>query len=363
MPRCLLVVATPLLVAVAPLGADAIDDAVRAAMEEQQIPGLSLAVCGPPGVARTAGYGFANLEHRVPAMPETVYQSGSVGKMFTAAGILLLAEEGILDLDDPLTRHFPRAPRAWRSITIRHLLHHTSGLRDYTETDLELRRDHTEDELLRLAFRLPGDFPPGTQWSYSNTGYMLLGILIGKVAGRHWGDFLTQRVFEPLDMTSTRVISEADIVPHRAAGYILDDVGSWKNQGWVAPSLNTLADGALYLTVVDLCKWDQALYGEGLLRRASLQAWWTPARLADGSAYPYGFGWRLGEQGDGCRLEHGGGWQGFRAHIARYPDQHLTVVVLTNLGDAEPGEIAHEVAGLLDARLRPTVTAPPETED
>lgn len=340
-----------LLAPASPVAADTIDEAVRAAMARQHIPGLSLAVCRRGRAVRAAGYGMANLEHDVPARPETVYQSGSVGKMFTAAGILLLAEAGKLSLDDPLSGHFRAAPRAWRKITVRHLLHHTSGLEDYTGADLDLRRDYTEDEMLALAYRLPREFSPGTQWSYSNTGYMILGILIGKVAGQHWSEFLTQRVFRPLEMASTRVISEAHIVPHRAAGYVLDESGAIRNQEWVAPSLNTLADGALYITVLDLCKWDGALDEPGLLSAESLTAWWTPAPLADGTTRPYGFGWRLSEQAGSRRLEHGGGWQGFRSHLARYPDRGLTVVVLTNLGDADPEEIAHQVAGLADSSL------------
>jgi CubicO group peptidase (beta-lactamase class C family) len=171
------------------------------------------------------------------------------------------------------------------------------------------------------------------------------------VAGQHWSDFLTQRIFGPLGMTSTRVISEAALVPHRAAGYVLDEAGAVKNQEWVAPSLNTMADGSLYFTVLDLCKWDGALDEPGLLSAESLAAWWKPAPLADGTTRPYGFGWRLSEQAGSRRLEHGGGWQGFRTHLARYPDRGLTVAVLTNLGDADPGEIVHEVAGLFDPAL------------
>ncbi len=351
-----LVLASLLALLAVPLRADPLDAAVRAAMERQRIPGLSLAVCERGRVARAAGYGFANLEHQVPARPETVYQSGSVGKMFTAAGILLLAEEGRLALEDSVREHFPAAPRSWRRVTIRHLLHHTSGLRDYTEVGLDLRRDATEEELLRLAYALPFEFAPGKSWSYSNTGYMLLGILIGEITDRHWGEFLAERVFEPLGMTSTRVISEADLVPHRAAGYLLDDEGGIRNQEWVAPTLNTLADGSLYFTVLDLCRWSGALEAPGLLSAESLSAWWTPARLADGTTRPYGFGWRLAEQAGSRRLEHGGSWQGFRAHLARYPDRGLTVAVLTNLGDAELGELVHEIAGLFD----PTLATQPE---
>ena len=182
----------------------------------------------------------------------------------------------------------------------------------------------------------------------------LLGILIHKITGEFYGDFLHQRIFAPLGMTTTRILSEADIIPNRAAGYRLVN-GELKNQEWVAPLLNTTADGSLYFTVLDLAKWDAALYTEKLLKRASLDQMWTVAKLNDGkpNAGNYGFGWFV-HQANGHRLlEHGGAWQGFTTQICRYVDDRLTVVVLTNL-DAEhsnPGRIAHRVAGLYDPAL------------
>src|SRR5262249_53057066 len=203
---------------------------------------------------------------------------------------------------------------------------------------------------VKKVYALPLDFPAGTQWSYSNTGYMMLGVLIHKVSGQFYGDFLKERVFTPLGMTSTRIITEADIVPHRAAGYQLKD-GALKNQDWVAPMLNTTADGSLYFTVEDLAKWDEALYGERLLKRASFEQMWTPVRLSSGATYPYGFGWGLDEQRGHRLIEHGGSWQGFRTAIARYVNERLTVVVLANLAEAEPEMIAHGIAGIVEPAL------------
>lgn len=343
----------PILLALgaAAAGADAVDDFVRAQMERQKIPGLSLAVCRDGNLVKAQGYGLANVEHKVPAKPETVFQSGSVGKQFTATAVMLLVEAGKLGLDDPITKYFEGAPAAWNGITVRHLLTHTSGIKDWEgEKDIDYRRDYSEDELAKLAMTLPPDFAPGTQWSYSNTAYVLLGILVRKASGQFYGDFLHERIFEPLGMDTTRVISEADIVPNRAAGYQLVE-GQLKNQEWVSPSVNTTADGALYLTVLDLAKWDAGLHDDRLLKPGGLAQMWTPVRLAGGSSYPYGFGWGIDEQRGQRLIEHGGSWQGFRASIARYVERGLTVVALANLAQADPETIAHGVAGVLDPSL------------
>jgi CubicO group peptidase (beta-lactamase class C family) len=333
--------------------ADPVDDYVRAVMGRKKIPGVSIAVVRDGKIAKAEGYGFANLELDTNATADTIYQSGSIGKQFTAAGILLLAEDGKLGLDDRLSKHFPDGPSAWHRITIRHLLTHTSGLKDYEgRTDIDLRRDYSEDDLLAVMMKLPVEFEPGTQWSYSNSGYLLLGILTSKLAGKHWSEFQAERIFQPLGMTTTRVISERDLVKNRAAGYELDEKGEVKNQSWVAPSLNRLADGSLYFTVKDLAAWDAVLRDRKFMKASSFEAWWTPVSLADGTTYPYGFGWALEEQRGERLIEHSGSWQGFRSGIARYVDQGLTVIVLANLAQAEPEAMAHEIASLVEPKLR-----------
>jgi CubicO group peptidase (beta-lactamase class C family) len=335
-----------------PAAADPVDDYVLTVMAGRKIPGVSVAVLRDGKVVKSKGYGFANLEHDVAATPDTIYQSGSVGKQFTAAGILMLAEEGKLGLDDRLSKHFAEGPSSWHRITIRHLLTHTSGLKDYGSDEIDFRKDYTEEEYLDVIRRMPIEFEPGTQWSYSNTGYLLLGILTSRLAGRHWSEFLAERLFAPLGMTTARVISERDLVMHRAAGYELDEKGDVKNQEWVAPSANRCADGALYLSVKDLAAWDAALQAGTFLAPASLEAWWAPVSLANGTTFPYGFGWGIEEQRGYRLIEHGGSWQGFRAAIARYVEQGLTVVVLSNLAQAQPETMAHEIAGLLEPSLQ-----------
>jgi hypothetical protein len=183
---------------------------------------------------------------------------------------------------------------------------------------------------------------------------MLLGLLIHKVTGKFYGDFLQERVFKPLGMTTTRIISEADIVPNRAAGYRLVK-GVVKNQEWVNPTLNTTADGSLYFTVLDLAKWDAALYTEKLLKKTSLDLMWTPVKLNNGKTHPYGFGWRVAEMNGHRLIEHGGSWQGFTTGISRYVDDKLTVVALTNLDSrhSRPDDIIHGVAGIYIAALTP----------
>ena len=335
-----------------PACSDEVDDFVRAAMEEYDIPGMAIAVVRDGKPARVQGYGLANIELEVPVTPDTIFQSGSVNKQFTAAGILLLAEEGKLKLDDPLARHFPSAPATWHRITIRHLLTHTSGISDSQDDAYDARRDYTEDELLKISWKFPLEFAPGSQWSYCNTGYMILGILTSKLAGMHWSEFQKGRIFEPAGMTTARVISESDIVKNRADGYERNEEGELRNQEWVPPSHNTLADGSLYVTARDMVAWDAALRGRRLLSEASYDAWWTPASLGDGITYPYGFGWSLSEQRGRRLIEHGGSWQGFRTAIARCVEDELTVVVLANAAGTPTEAIAHEIAGIVDDDLR-----------
>ena len=203
-----------------------------------------------------------------------------MGKQFTATAIMMLVEEGKISLDDSITKYFPEAPATWKPVTVRHLLSHTGGFTDYPK-NFDFRKDRSEDELLKIVEAIPLAFPPGTNWSYSNLGYLTLGILIHRVTGTFYGDVLQERIFRPLGMQTTRIISEADIIPNRSAGYRLVK-GELKNQEWVSPVLNTTADGSLYFSILDLAKWDAALYTEKLLKRSSLDQMWTVVKLNNG---------------------------------------------------------------------------------
>jgi CubicO group peptidase (beta-lactamase class C family) len=325
---------------------DPVSAFVRTEIKRQQIPGLTLLVSKNGKPIRAEGYGVSNLELNVAAKPETIFQSGSVGKQFTATAVMMLVESGKVGLEDPLTKYFPEAPSSWKHVTVRELLSHTAGFTDYPE-DFDEQRNYTEAELLKIVEAIPLAYAPGTSWRYSNLGYLTLGILIHKVTGEFYGEFLQQRIFRPLQMSTTRIISEADVIPNRSAGYRLVN-GEVKNQEWVSPSLNTTADGSLYFSILDLAKWDAALYTEKLLKKSSLGQMWTVASLRNGqpNSGHYGFGWFIEVQ-DGHRvIEHEGAWQGFETQISRYVDDELTVVVLTNLAEAKPDLIAHGVARL-----------------
>lgn len=344
-----LVLALDLPAQAPPRFAARVDSLVRVEMARQELVGLSLAVIHRGRIVLERGWGFANLEHRVPATPATVYQSGSVGKQFTAGAIMLLVQDGRLGLEDPVTRFFPEAPAHWGRVTIRHLLTHTSGAGDYPD-DFNFRRDYTEEEIRAIVLAQPLAFAPGTEWRYSNFGYVLLGTIIRQVSGQFYGDLLAKRIFSPLGMTTARIINEAAIVPHRAAGYRREK-GVLLNQEWVAPTINTTADGSLYLTVRDMARWDSALYGTQLFARESMALIRTPVTLAGGTTYPYGFGWRVGTAAGHAVMAHSGSWQGFKSYIVRYPNDGLTVVAFANLAEADPATIAQGVAALWDKTL------------
>ena len=323
---------------------DAVVQYVKAEMTRQHIPGVALLVARNGEIVRAQGFGLANVELQVPVKPATLFQSGSVGKQFTATAIMMLVEEGKIGLDDSITKYFPEAPAAWKPVKIRHLLSHTAGFTDYPK-DFDFRKDYSEADLLKIVTGIPLAFPPGTKWSYSNLGYLTLGVLIHRVTGTFYGDVLQARIFRPLGMTTTRIMSEADIIPNRASGYRLVK-GELKNQEWVSPTLNTTADGSLYFSILDLAKWDAALYTEKLLKRSSLEQMWTVARLKDGkpNSGHYGFGWEITSSHGHRLIDHEGAWQGFKTQISRYVDDKLTVVVLANLAEADPGKIAEHVA-------------------
>ena len=337
-----------------------IDRYVTAEMTRQRIPGVEVGVYRNGQSVLAKGYGLANVELQVPVRSFTLMQSGSVGKQFTAAAIMMLVEQGKISLDDSIAKYFPDAPESWREIAVKNLLSHTSGLAEYESDertgpngDFYLRLDFSEDQLVSKIEKLPIEFKPGDKWDYRNTNYVLLGVMIHRVTGQFYGDYLHDKIFAPLGMKSTRIISDRDIIPDRAAGYETEG-GVLKNQNFVSPTFNSTADGALYFNVVDLEKWDRALYGTTLLTKASLDRMWTPFLLNDGKANSkgYGFGWFVDDQNGRRVLWHTGWWQGFTCDIARYVDDGVTVVVLTNFV-ADPDNIAKVIAGLVDSALMP----------
>jgi len=315
-----------------------IDRYIRDQMRRQRIPGVAFAALRKGKIVLLKSYGFSNLEHRVPVKPQTIFQSGSIGKQFTATAVMMLVEEGKLSLDDKIGKYLQDLPDSWNDITVRDLLSHTSGLGEYPP-DLDLRRDLTEDEYLALIKSVPLTFATRTKWDYSNIGYVTLGILIRKLTGKFYGEFLAERIFKPIGMTTARVISEADIVANRAAGYRLVK-GELKNQEWVSPSTNSTADGSLYFTILDLAKWDAALYTDKPLKQSSLAQMWTPVKLSDGRTKGYGFAWHTEVMHGHRIIFHGGAWQGFKSFIVRFPDDKLTIIFFANSWETRDFEFA-----------------------
>ena len=318
-------------------------EAVDALMQryDGKVPGASLLVLrdGMPLVNR--GYGMADLEQGIAATPATNYRLASVTKQFTAASILLLAEDGRLRLDDPIRRWLPSLPPAADKVTIRHLLTHTGGLIDYEDvmspdTTVQLR---DADVLHLLEGQNRGYFAPGTSYRYSNSGYALLALIVEKASGQSFQSFLRERIFLRLGMTHTLAyVNGGPIVDHRAYGYT-EENGAWVRTDQSMTSA-VLGDGGIYSSVDDLARWDAALYDDRLLSDASRELAFTPWTKTDDATIEYGFGWRI----TGETLWHSGESVGFRNVIVRYPERHLTVILLTNRNDPEPYRTALAVA-------------------
>lgn len=342
------------------LRADAIDDYLNTQIASQNVPGLALAIMRDGQLVRAQGYGFANIEHRVPVHPDTLFKTGAVGKQFTAVAVMLLVEDGKLRLDESVRTYLPDAPRTWAPITVRQLLNHTSGLPPYPNG--EFRRDYTDDELLGIIYKQELSFPPGSRWGYSYTAYVTLGMLITKVSGQFYADLLARRVFAPLGMQTARLIDELAIVPNRAAGYEMRD-GELRNAEWVSPTANSTADGSLYLSILDYARWEAGLHGRKFLKPDSWAEIARPAQLASGRSYPYGLGWYLEHSAGQEVWRHSGSWQGFRTFIIRYLGDELTVVALANGDSGDPARIARHVAGMLDPKLAQPPATPIEDRE
>jgi CubicO group peptidase (beta-lactamase class C family)/imidazolonepropionase-like amidohydrolase/Tol biopolymer transport system component len=336
----------------------AVDAVVRAELARQRSPGAGVAILRGDQVLMGKGYGMANLEQQVPVTAATMFQSGSLGKMFTAAGVMTMVERGELSLDASIRRYLPDAPATWEAITVRHLLSHTSGIPDYTGDQLDYRRDFTDVQLAELAYTLALEFVPGTRWNYSNTGYVLLGIIISRVSNQPYWALLRERVFTPAGMRRVRVISEREVVPNRASGYRVLD-GAFVHQEWVSPSLNTVADGSLLLSVDDLVAWARTVRARGVLSPSSWNAVLSPIRLNSGRTHPYGFGWFLDSLAGQSVLQHSGSWQGFHTQFIRYEESDLTIAVMVNANTTNPIVIASAIAATIDSSLRP----PPPPRD
>lgn len=337
---------------------DHVDALIRKERDEQRIPGIAIVVIQDGEVVKAGAYGVADVELKSPATTATVFRIQSVSKQFTATGLMMLVEEGEVGLDDPVSRYLDGCPPTWQRMTVRHLLTQTSGLADFiNEATVNLRVDSSDEELLKSIVEQPLKFEPGDAWGYSNSNYHLLAMIIRRVSGKWYGDFLAERIFEPLGMTKTAVIRAGEIVRGRAMGYCREK-GRLEPASFVASSIASYGGGGIRSTVLDLAKWDAALETEQLLKRATLEQMWTPVKLNHGTSYPYGFGWEIDQNAGHRRIWHAGRWLGFAAQIDRYVDDRLTVIALANLSDASLGRLTRKVASLYLPNLAPPVYQP-----
>jgi CubicO group peptidase (beta-lactamase class C family) len=319
------------------------DAFVQAHEATEQFMGAVLVARGDE-VLLSKGYGMADLEQEAPNSPETVFRLGSLAKQFTAAAILQLQDQGLLDVNDPVDRYLPDYPDGGE-ITIHQLLNHTSGIPDYEflEPSMAFRNTVSLDENLAKFSGLPLDFRPGSQFKYSSSNYVVLTAIIERVSGQSYADYMTEHIFQPLDMTATAYDEAASIVPHRAAGYTWDG-SDYHNSEFIDMS-NASGAGGLVSTVLDMYKWDRALYADTVLSAEARKAFFTPSvSIEPGQSYAYG--WFILETPEHTLAEHSGGVNGFNTFVIRDPVEERYVLALSNVEDSDAQSVAQGLAAI-----------------
>ncbi len=311
-------------------------------------PGASVMVIRSGKVLCERSYGLADVERKTPITPATNFRLASLTKEFTAMAVMILAEAGKLNIDDPITKFFPEFPDYGRALTVRHLLNHTSGLMDYEDINPKGTTLPVLDiNVLRLLMQQDHTlFPPGSKFQYSNSGYALLALIVERVSGRTFAAFLRQEIFEPLGMKNS-VAYEPGIssVTNRAFGYTPAD-GAWRLHDQSLTS-SVLGDGGIYSSVEDLFKWDQALYGTKFVSRKMIKAAFTPGKstLHD-QGVEYGFGWFLSDYRGQRNIWHYGSTVGFATRISRFPEKKFTVIILSNRDNAPLTDLLNKIVDL-----------------
>lgn len=322
--------------------ADRVDDYLQAQMAEHRIPGIALAIIQNGSIVKTQAYGVADVEQQVPVRLETVFEIGSVTKQFTAVGILLLAQEGKLSVDDKIGKYLKDIPGTWTNITIRHLLTHGSGIKNYTGmSGFELNSNLTQQQFIDQMRQHPLNFQPGESFAYCNTGFNLLGYIIENVSGTNYWEYMSARIFRPLGMTKTTDRRPSTIIPNRAHGY------EQTNRVWINRDYDltdVFSAGAMVSTVGDLVKWNAALDGDELLNAATKAAMWTAAANTQSRSAKYGFGWFIDVVEGHKNVGHGGSTSGFSASLQRFPDDKLAVIILTNTDQQIATTLAKKIA-------------------
>ena len=332
-----------LLCDVASAQAGNVNEYLKSEMTKRHIPGASVAIIRDGKVILARGYGQANVESSTPVTHNSVFKLASLTKPFTAIAIMMLVEEGKVALDGRIAEYLPNLPSHWDKVTVRQALSHTSGLADYLQAPgwswrNSWRLDLTPDEFIALTSASPILFNPGEGIKYSNTGYYLLGMLIEKVSGKAYGEFLRERIFQPLNMSATRR-DTAGIVPDRVSGYVFKN-GALQNAEYTSETW-AYSEGGIISTASDLAKWEVALQAGEFVKRSTLEQMWTPTKLNDGRAAIigdngfgkpnyYGLGWYISEHRGHKIILHGGHKPGFDVAFIRFVDARLTVILLCN---------------------------------
>jgi D-alanyl-D-alanine carboxypeptidase len=323
-----------------------------------RVPGAAIAVVRGRDTLLWKAYGSANLEQAVPMSVRSVFRVGSITKQFTSAAILQLVQEGTLAVSDSVGHWLPDLPAAWRPVTISQLLNHTSGIPSYTDAGEPWFRRHGEDltaaQLLAFTADKAADFTPGSSWRYNNTGYVLLGMVIEARSGRRWSDELARRLFEPLQMKSTRYCDNRPLIANRASGYSRDERDSWLNAAYLSMT-HPHAAGAICSTVGDLLLWNRALHNGKVMSASNYALMTTPTGPAVAQRYAAGIA--RDDLGSHAVLIHGGGINGFAAANLFVPDAQLSVSVLTNGDFSNPDGVAKQLAR---AALGIPLDAPPK---
>jgi D-alanyl-D-alanine carboxypeptidase len=319
--------------------ADKVDDFIKAEMQRQNIPGVSVAVIKDGKPIKIRGYGLANVETNAPVTNETVFKIGSISKPIIAMGIMLLVEEGKISLDDKVSKYLEGTPETWKDITVRHLLSHTSGI-IREAPGFNPAKIQADADVIKTAYQSPLVFTPGEKYQYCNVGYFALAEIIRKVSGKPWSEFLSERILKPLGMNSTRTTTFDEIIPNRANGYSFSNNKLSNSEVYLAlrPS------GAFLSTISDLVKLEEALNGKDFLKPETRKIMWTPFRFNDGKDSNYGLGWMIDTVNGRKRIGHGGTLSGFKSYFARFVDDGLTVIVLTNLAQVDPAEFSKGIA-------------------
>ena len=334
-------------------------DAAAKQLLSRHTAGVSVAVARDGRVILARGYGMANVEHSVAVTPDTVFHIASISKNILAAVVLQLVDEGRLRLDDDVTKYVPEAPTGGHHVTVRQLLNHTSGIYSFTslpDAANNERLELTHEQVLGLIKDKPLDFEPGTRWRYDNSAFYLAGMVVERVTKQEYGAYVREHVFKPLGMSSASLCYARMVVPHLASGYEVEG-DALVNAAFVSWKL-PFAAGAICATATDLLKWEAALETGRVLTRSSLALLRTPTTLADGTKIDYGLGTRLGSLDGHRMLGQTKGEGGFRTVLESFPDDHLTIVILENMGDAgspAPVAIAADIARAALGLKKPAV--------